>query len=96
MDIRIKETAYIKNSGTTHVIRAGTLGVEKQKIVYFYDATRTCAVGFPREVCLENPTFAVTRTITDRDVPLKDVLSIIDDVQDLELREILTDKIKAL
>ena len=96
MDIRIKEALYLKNLGTQYVVRAGTIGVEKKKVVYFYDNTRTCAVGFPRDFCLENPMFAVTRTITDREVSLKDVISIVDELSDPELREILTDKRKAL
>lgn len=96
MDIKVKEALYIETLGTQYVVRAGTTGVEKKKIVYFYDNTRTCAVGFPRDLCLENPMFAVTRTITDREVSLKDVLSVIEYIAEPELREIITDKIKAL
>lgn len=96
MDIRLKEALYLKNSGTQYIVRAGAIGVEDKKVVYFYDNTRTCAVGFPRDFCLENPMFSITRTINDREVFLKDVLKVIEDIKDSELRESLIDKIMTL
>ena len=97
MNIRIRETLNIKVGDKEHVVRAGTMGVEKSKIVYFYDTTRSCAVGFSREVCLENlQVFSVTRNIEDREVPLLDVLSEIKKVEDPRIREGLIEAIRAI
>lgn len=80
MDIRIREPLYIFSNDKEYVVRPGTVGVEKKRTVFFYDTTRTSAVGFSREYCLENPqTFQVARTLSDKDVPLKDVLKVIDE-----------------
>lgn len=80
MDIRIKEPLYILNHGCEYVVRAGTVGVEKNRVLFFYDNTRIAAVGFSREFCLENPqTFQVAETLTDKEVSLRDVLRAIDE-----------------
>ena len=79
MDIRIKEPLYIISQNQEHVVRAGTVGVERNRVVFFYDTTRTSAVGFSRDYCLENPqTFQVSRTLSDKEVPVRDVLKVID------------------
>lgn len=96
MDIRIKESLIIKCGGMEYSVRSGTLGVERDKIVFFYDTTKTQAVGFPRELCVENPMFKVSRTLSDRELSLKDVLSVIEKVKDPIIRNELTEIIKAL
>lgn len=79
MDIRVKEPLYIHTQGQEYVVRPGTIGVEKNRVVFFYDSTRTSAVGFARDYCLENPhTFQVARTMSDMEVSRKDVLRILD------------------
>lgn len=98
MDIRVKEPLYILSQGQEYVVRPGTVGVEKNKVVFFYDTTRTSAVGFSRDYCLENPhTFQVAKTLSDKEVPIRDVLRIIDE-SDLssELTKNLYQKIKSL
>lgn len=80
MDIKIKESIYLLNKGQEYVVRAGTTGVERNKIVFFFDGTRTVAAGFPRDYCLENPElFQVSRTLTDKEVSVRDVLKVIDE-----------------
>lgn len=80
MDIRIKEPLYILGQGQEYVVRPGTVGVEKNRVVHFYDNTRTFAVGFSRDYCIENPqTFQVARTLSDKEISLRDVLRVIDE-----------------
>lgn len=78
MTIKNKETFYIFADNTEHIVRQGTVGVEKHKVVYFYDVTKSTAVGFARSFCLENHNlFSVSRNIEDVEVPKKDVLEIL-------------------
>lgn len=78
MDIRIKESMYLSCQGQEYVVRTGTVGVERNKVVFFYDVTRTVAAGFSREFCLQNPqTFSVSRTLNDKEVSIHDVLKVI-------------------
>lgn len=80
MDIRIKEPLYIFSNNREYVVRPGTIGVEKNRVVFFYDTTRTSAIGFSRDYCIENPqTFQVAKTLTDREVSQRDVLKILDE-----------------
>lgn len=80
MDIRVREPLYITSQGQDYVVRPGTVGVERNKVVYFYDVTRTAAVGYSRTYCLENPqTFSVSKTLSDKEVPVSDVLKVLKD-----------------
>lgn len=80
MDIRIKEPLYLLSGDKEYTVRPGTVGVEKNRVVFFYDATRTSAIGFSRDYCLENPqTFQVAKTLSDKEVPQRDVLKILDE-----------------
>lgn len=80
MDIRVKEPLYIFCQGQEYVVRPGTVGVERNKVVFFYDVTRTAATGFSRDYCLENPqTFQVSRTLSDKELSLKDVVKVIEE-----------------
>ena len=89
MDIRIKEPLYICHNGQDYIVRQGTVGVERKKVVYFYDVTRTVAVGYSRDFCLETPTlFQVSRNITDREVPIRDVLKAVESLElPIDIRE---------
>lgn len=79
MDIRVKEPLYILHQGQEYTVRPGTVGVERNKVIFFYDVTRTAAVGYSREYCLENPqTFQVSRTLSDKEVSVKDVARIVE------------------
>lgn len=79
MDIRVKEPLYILSQGQEYVVRPGTVGVERNRVVFFYDNTRTTAVGFSRDYCIENPqTFQIAKTLTDKEVSKRDVLKILD------------------
>lgn len=98
MNIRIRETMYIRSGDVEHIVRPGTIGVEHKKVVYFYDVTRTVAAGFSRDFCLENPQiFNVSRSLSDKEVFLRDVLKVIDE-SDLDSTQIekLCQRIKAL
>lgn len=80
MDIRVKEPLYIFCQGQEYVVRPGTVGVERNKVVFFYDVTKTAATGFSREYCLENPqTFQVSRTLSDKELSRKDVIKAIEE-----------------
>ncbi len=80
MDVKVKERLHILVSNHEYVVGPGTTGIERNRVVFFYDNTRTSAVGFSRDYCLENPqTFQVSRTLSDKDVPLKDVLRVVDE-----------------
>lgn len=79
MDIRVKEPLYIIHQGQEYTVRPGTVGVERNRVIFFYDVTRTAAVGYSRDYCLENPqTFQVARTLADREVPIRDVAKVIE------------------
>lgn len=79
MDVKIKEPLYILGD-KEYVVRPGTTGVERNKVLFFYDGTRTTAVGFTRDFCLENPQmFQVSKTLSDKEVSIRDVLRIIDE-----------------
>ena len=49
MDIRNKEPMFITQDGKEYVVRQGTVGVERKRIIFFYDTTRTVAVGYARD-----------------------------------------------
>lgn len=98
MDIRIKEPFYILSNGKEYVVRPGTVGVEKNRVVFFYDNTRTLAVGFSREYCIENPqTFQVSRTLSDKEISQRDVFKILDEYSQkgVDLSEVY-ERIKSL
>lgn len=79
MDIRVKEPLYLFIQGQEYVVRPGTVGVEKNRVVFFYDNTRTASVGFSRDYCLENPqTFQIAKTLSDKEVSQRDVFKILD------------------
>lgn len=79
MDIRIKEPMYVTQQGQEYIIRPGTVGVERNRVVFFYDVTRTAAAGFSREFCAENPQmFQIARTLSDKEISLRDVLKVIE------------------
>ena len=102
MDIRIKESLVISVKGLDYIVRSGTIGIEKKRIVYFYDNTRSVSVGFPRDVCVNTPVmFSVSRTLTDREVSIKDVLEVIEQMEDggylsSAIRSELTERVRAL
>ena len=80
MDIRVKEPLYIISSNREYVVRPGTIGVEKNRVVFFYDNTRTSAVGFSRDFCVENPQlFQVAKTLADREISQRDILKLLDE-----------------
>lgn len=80
MTFKIKESVYVHNGQTDYIVRQGTTGVERNRVVYFYDNTKTVAVGFPREACLENPQiFQGVRSLQDKDVSLKDVINVVEE-----------------
>lgn len=88
MNIRTRETIYVLIDGEERVIRHGTIGVEKRKSVLFYDNTRTVAVAFEKETCLEMPQlFQVSRTLEDKDISSKDVISLIKENVSLSQRD---------
>lgn len=81
MDIRIKEPLYITSQDTMYMIRPGTVGVEKNRVVFFYDVTRTFSVGYSRDFCLENPhIFQVAKTIVDREIPYRDIVKSLEEL----------------
>ena len=98
MDIRIKEPLYVLFHNQEYVVRQGTVGVEKSRIVFFYDNTRTTAVGFSREYCMENPqTFQISKTLLDKEVSQRDIFKILDEYnrKECSLEEVY-ERIKSL
>jgi hypothetical protein len=80
MTIRTKVTFYAGTGDSEGVIRVGTVGVEKNRIVRFYDVSGKYFVGFSRQDCLENrDLFACTPGINDHEVSVSDVLKVIED-----------------
>lgn len=98
MDIKVKEPLYIVDKGYEHVVRPGTVGVERNRVVFFYDTTRTSAVGFSRDFCLENPQmFQVSRTLSDKEISVKDVLRVLSESgMPSDIVEQLGERIKSL
>lgn len=97
MDIRVKDAIYLQVEGHDYMVRPSTVGTEKKRIVYFPDNTRTVLVGFSRELCLENNLFSVNRTITDKDISLKDAIKAIEQSPlDKEVKDNLIFQLSAL
>lgn len=100
MNIKVKEPLYMKANDTEYVVRPETIGVERNKVVYFYDTTKTAAVGFSRDYCLENPSlFHIQREITDKEVSMRDVMAVVrgyaHSMEPIDFED-LTEKLQAL
>lgn len=79
MTIRNKITLYAGSEDNEGVIRVGTIGVEKNRIVRFYDVSGKYFVAFSRQDCLENKEmFECTPGINDHEVNVSDVVKIIE------------------
>jgi uncharacterized membrane protein YraQ (UPF0718 family) len=46
MDIRNKEPMFITQDGKEYVVRQGTVGVERKRIIFFYDTTKIMILLF--------------------------------------------------
>lgn len=79
MNIYLKEACYIKSAdGIEHIVRANTLGVNRNGVVYFYDTTKTTSFGVSKDFCIENPNmFRVQREITDREISARDAVRMV-------------------
>ena len=78
MVVRTKESFYIRTGETSYLVPAGSVGVEKQGIYYFYDVTKHNAIGFDRSVCVQDTgLFSANRNVEDREVPISQVLKLI-------------------
>lgn len=78
MDITLRETLYVTSSEREHVIRQGTIGVLRNRTVFFYDTTKTIAVGVDRDFCIENKgMFSVSKNLSDSEISIKQVEEII-------------------
>lgn len=80
MEIRIKETLYIKDypNVSSYIVQEGAVGVIKEGVVYFYDVTKNHSVGFARNVCLQDSgLFSVKKHLGDREVPISEVLKLV-------------------
>ena len=79
MEVTIRETVYVSNGVNEYIVRQDTSGVERGQLVFFYDATKTVAIGFNKDFCVEQQSmFRVKRVITDREVSVKQVIRLID------------------
>lgn len=98
MDIRIKEGLFLRNGNQEYMVRSGSVGTEHNKVVYFYDVTKTIAVGFSRQFCEETPQmFQISRTLSDREVPVSDVIKGIKELNlPADIQRILEDKVNSL
>ena len=98
MDIRIKESLFLRNGSQEYVVRCGSIGAEHNKVVYFYDVTKSMAVGFPRQFCIENPQmFQVSRTLSDREVSVNDVIKGLKEMNlPADIQRMLEDKVNSL
>ena len=102
MEILIRETMYVTQNGQDYVIGHSTIGVERKNIIYFYDTTKTVAVGFTLAYCKENRNlFLLNRSITDREVSVRQIVKIIETMPTNglavnEIIRILAEKIKSL
>lgn len=78
MEIRSKVAFYAKEGEKTYQVPVNTAGVLRDGVIYFYDITKTMAVGFSKNVCeYEVGMFHVKKTIEDRQVSLRDVLRVV-------------------
>lgn len=98
MDIRVKEPIYILHQGQEYVVRNSSTGIERNRIMMFYDGTRTAAVGFAKDFCLNTPQlFQVSRNITDAEISVKDVEKIIESSELPDnIKEDIINKIKLM
>ena len=101
MDIQIKETMYVSVDGKDHCVRHGSYGVLRGNVYHFYDTTKTVSLSFDKDFCLETPSlFQVSRTLKDREIPIKQVVAMLESVtreevlQNPEILRILAEKIK--
>ena len=78
MVIRTRITLYAGEGDSAAVVRIGTVGVEHNRIVRFYDVSGKYFVAFARQDCLEQKAlFECRQGIDERDVPVKDVVKIL-------------------
>ena len=99
MDIRIKEALYVSTKEGSYVVRQNTLGVEKKGVIFFHDSTKTASVGFDKNFCIENPqTFNVSRTLSDKEVSVRDVIKVLELALGIDPHELenIKEQIKAL
>ena len=79
MIIRTRVTLYAGTGTSEGVIRIGTVGVEHKRIVRFYDVSGTYFAAFSRQDCLDQKSmFECRPDATDREVPVKDVLKVLE------------------
>lgn len=100
MEVRNKEPFFISIGDKEYIVRQGTVGVEKNKIFFFYDTTRTACVGYSKEFCLNFPSlFSVSRNITDREVSIRDVNKVLDSIKPMvtsDCYSLIVNKINSL
>lgn len=78
MDFFLKEPLSVYQNGNMYSIRTQTKGVEQLGQVLFFDVTKSVAISFAKDFCLENTSmFQVNRLISDKEVSLRDVLKVI-------------------
>lgn len=98
MQIKTKDTLFVKTADGEFVVRPGSTGVESKRVIYFTDVTGTNAVGFPKDICVNVPSlFSVSYSIEDKEVSLKDVLREISSISmPKELQDQLTFRLQSL
>lgn len=99
MRVTINETIYLLGSdGVPKVVRAGTVGIERENLVLFHDTMKTSSVGFTKEYILsdKNHLFAVTKGFSDREVSVRDVINILQKELPDHLLRSISDKIEKL
>lgn len=80
MTIRTRVTLYAGTGDCEGVVRVGTVGVEKNRIVRFYDVSGKYFAAFARQDCLENKEmFECAPGINDHEVSVSDVLKVIEE-----------------
>lgn len=102
MKVSLRESLFISTASGEYIVRKGATGVRRSGTLFFYDNTKTVAVGFSQQDCEEDHfLFQVARTLDEPEIPMRDVVALVDRLTPEELqrpnfKEILKERLNSL
>lgn len=95
MDVVVKETLYISFWDGERVIRQNTFGTQRGNFVFFYDTTKTVAVGFDKNFVMgAKNLFQVQQGLQEEMIPLRSLEDFFKEGRPAEVSQQVWDKIR--